>query len=110
MKLKEYRVANGLTQEQIAKILNIPKKTYQNYEREVREADSDVLCSLADYYGISLDDLVGRKQNIYFGERLSEDEQILINYFRELTPSGKELVVNITKDILDEFKRLQESK
>ena len=58
--LKEYRLKNGLTQEQVADYLGIPKKTYQNYEREVRDADSDVLCALADCYGITLDQLVGR--------------------------------------------------
>lgn len=50
MMLKEYRLKNGLTQEQVADYLGIPKKTYQNYEREVRDADSDVLCALADCY------------------------------------------------------------
>lgn len=60
MKLKEYGLRQGLTQEEVAKALGMPKKTYQNYEREVREADSEVLCALADLYEISLDDLVGR--------------------------------------------------
>lgn len=34
MELKLYRRMNGLTQEQVADYLGIPKKTYQNYERE----------------------------------------------------------------------------
>ncbi len=60
MKFKHYRNASGMTQEEVAEALGIPKKTYQNYEYGVREADSDVLCSLADLYGITLDELVGR--------------------------------------------------
>ena len=61
MKLAEYRRANGLTQEEVALILGIPKRTYQNYEYEYREAGNNVLCSLADHYGVTLDDLVGHE-------------------------------------------------
>ena len=60
MEFKHYRNVNGMTQEEVAEALGIPKKTYQNYEYGVREADSDVLCALADLYGITLDELVGR--------------------------------------------------
>lgn len=60
MKLKEYRGKKGLTQEAVASRLGIPKKTYQNYEREVREPSTDILCALADLYDTSLDELTGR--------------------------------------------------
>ena len=83
MKLREYRRKKGLTQEEAAIRLGIPKKTYQNYEREVREPSTDVLCALADLYDTSLDELTGRAalvsgiqspegQLVVFGDELAE--------------------------------------
>ena len=60
MKLKEFRKQKGMTQEEVAEHIGIPKKTYQNYEREVREPNTDVLSALADLYDVSLDELTGR--------------------------------------------------
>lgn len=90
MELKLYRRKNGLTQEQVADYLGIPKKTYQNYEREVRDPDSDVLCALADRYGISLDELVGRDDD---GPDLASDERELVDAYRGLAAPYKKVLL-----------------
>jgi len=33
MSLKEYRIKMGFTQEELARLLDIPLRTYQNYEK-----------------------------------------------------------------------------
>lgn len=58
MRLKEFRNKSGLTQGEVAEILSIPKRTYQNYEYEIREPDSRILCKLADLYNTSIDELL----------------------------------------------------
>ena len=107
MLLKEYRRMHHLTQEDVAKVLGIPKKTYQNYEREVREADSDVLCQLADYYKISLDELVGRQT----APQLTDDEAArdvdrLAAIFYSLDKKGRAVLLDVAmsleKNILEE--------
>lgn len=64
MKLKELRKAKKLTQEDIAKILNVAKSTYCGYEKGTSEPTLDTLCKLADFYNVNLDYLIGRKNNI----------------------------------------------
>lgn len=99
MELKLYRRMNGLTQEQVADYLGIPKKTYQNYEREVRDPDSDVLCALADRYGITLDELLGRNDDGPDLALISNDERDLIDTYRGLTAPYKKVLLVTTHEL-----------
>lgn len=103
MKLKELRRKNGLTQEQVAVILGIPKKTYQNYERGVREADSEVLCTLADHYGVSLDELVGRDHSpvTKTADEAREDE--LISIFHQMNQQGQNSLLVVARGLAQSF-------
>lgn len=57
--LKMIRKERGLKQEQVAAMLDINRSTYTNFENG-RRPDIDTLIRLADFYKISLDELVGR--------------------------------------------------
>lgn len=88
MKLKELRKENKKNQTEVAKYLNIAQTTYSGYEVETSEPTIDTLCKLADYYGVSLDYLVGRdfaNEFIY----LSEDEKTLITAYRQMNKDNK---------------------
>ena len=60
MRLKELRLKKGVTQNEVAIAVGCAKSTYPKYEREEREPDIDALCRLADYFGVSVDYIVGR--------------------------------------------------
>ena len=98
--LKEYRLKNGLTQEQVADYLGIPKKTYQNYEREVRDADSDVLCALADCYGITLDQLVGRDDG---GSDLAAKIKQLESLYVSMSDDGRDALMIVASGLAERF-------
>ena len=98
--LKEYRLKNGLTQEQVADYLGIPKKTYQNYEREVRDADSDVLCALADCYGITLDQLVGRDGG---GYDLAANIKQLESLYVSMSDDGRDALMIVASGLAERF-------
>ena len=99
MNFKTYRKQSGMTQEDVAKALGIPKKTYQNYEYEVREPDSDILCALADLYGISIDALVGRDCATVTSKDDDEAERNLIDSFRSMSDEGKRVLSAITETL-----------
>lgn len=92
MRLKELRKARGLTQAQVAAILSVPTKTYQNYEREVRYPDMDVMCLLADRYGVTLDYLVGRDESPEFVDR-----QRLLMFFDQMDDDGQERLLELAR-------------
>lgn len=57
IKLKNER---NLMQKDISTGSGIPLRTYQRYEKGEREPRTSELISLADYFNVSLDYLVGR--------------------------------------------------
>lgn len=58
--IRNLRIDSGLTQKQIAEYLHIKQNTYSQYEIGVLNYPIDVLMKLADFYGVSVDYLLGR--------------------------------------------------
>lgn len=59
-KLRDLREDADKSQSEIAKILGIDQRTYSNYETGKREIPVRHLMTLADYYKVSIDYIVGR--------------------------------------------------
>ena len=59
MKLRELREQKGVTQKEVAEAIGCTATVYSRYEREEREPDISTLCSLADYFEVSTDTLIG---------------------------------------------------
>ena len=59
-RLKKLRKEKGISQLKIAIDLNMNQNTISRYENMEREADYKTLVKLADYFGVSLDYLLGR--------------------------------------------------
>ncbi|MCF0155064.1 MAG: helix-turn-helix transcriptional regulator [Veillonella sp.] len=59
--LRVARTRIGKSQLQVAKDIGISNAALSNYETGYREPDLDTLSKLADYYGVTLDALVGRE-------------------------------------------------
>lgn len=58
--IRNLRIDNGYTQKQIAQQLGISQNTYSQYEIGVLNYPVDALMILADFYGVSVDYLLGR--------------------------------------------------
>jgi len=59
-RIRNMRVDGGYTQQQIAEYLNVKQNTYSQYEIGVLRYPVDVIMNLADFYGVSVDYLLGR--------------------------------------------------
>ena len=59
-RIRDLREDNDKTQKDIANVLNMQLTVYQRYERGERELPLWAAIKLADYYGVTLDYLVGR--------------------------------------------------
>ncbi len=60
-KLKELRLENNLTQQNVADILQVSRVVYNRYENNQRDISLELLCKLADYYNVTLDFFAGRE-------------------------------------------------
>lgn len=58
-KFKNFRKTHSLTQEQIAEVLNISSKAVSRWETSATYPDIEMLPSLADLFGVIVDDLLG---------------------------------------------------
>lgn len=63
IRLTNIRRSKGFTQKQVADGIGISEVGLQNYENGRRKPAFDVLISLADFYDVSLDYLVGRSDD-----------------------------------------------
>ena len=63
MRLKELRKKKKVSQLKLALDLNTSQNTISRYETGEREADYKMLISLADYFDVSIDYLLGRTEN-----------------------------------------------
>lgn len=81
MNLKELRIKNNLTQQEIANLLKTNRVNYNRYELEKGEPDIKTLIKIADIYHVSIDELVGRNFNL----ELNEQEKELLEKIKSLT-------------------------
>ena len=91
--LKKLRLNNNLTQKEVAELLKMNRASYTKYELGTREPDIENLIKLANYFGLTIDDLVGNKKEIEINQPKiinnkpiykSEIHKELINIINEL--------------------------
>ncbi len=62
-RLIEQRNKKGLTQAELAKVLDKKRSTLSGYETEGKEPNIETLCEFAEFFGVSADYLVGLSNN-----------------------------------------------
>ncbi len=60
--LKKLRKSKGLTQTDIAKFIGITQNSYSYWENDKVKIDNESIVKLADYFGVSVDYLLGRSE------------------------------------------------
>lgn len=63
--LRAFRESLKMTQEEFGKSVGVAKTTYNNYETGKREPDSEFWIKIAEKYGVSIDYLMGYKDEPY---------------------------------------------
>ena len=59
-RLRLLREENSLTQAKVAAEIGMPARSYQRLEMDGQKTHYDTLIKIADYYGVSVDWLMGR--------------------------------------------------
>ena len=75
--LKYLRKKNGKTQKEIADFLGIVQQAYGHYETGGRQIPAENIVKLADYFGVSIDELMGRGSLDDVGRHLEEKPEIV---------------------------------
>lgn len=59
-RIKQLREACGMTQVELAKNLSVTKQSVSNWENNNIQPSVEMLVSIADFFGVSVDYLLGR--------------------------------------------------
>ena len=59
-RIRDLREDRDLTQAQVGAAIGVSQRTYAYYESGQRMLPPQILCALADYYGVSVDYLLER--------------------------------------------------
>lgn len=85
MKLKELRKDRKLTQEEVAKAINISRSNYGRYELKLVDPSIETLIKLADFYKVTVDELIGHEVP-YLIKKIdfSNDQLVLVENIKRL--------------------------
>jgi len=127
-RLAQLRKAKGLSQEELARVLHLNQSTIAYYESGKKRPSYEVLQSLAEFFGVSIDYLLGRtddprtldqitaeaerkidealegdKELMAFWQELKkrDDLQLLFKQVRPLSPKAIRRIMAVIKAIED---------
>lgn len=85
--LKQLRLSKNKTQAQVAAEIGIGRTGYTKIENGTQDADTEIISKLADYFGVTVDYLLGRNELNYLGN-IIENKKIPIIGSVKCGPNG----------------------
>lgn len=117
--LRVLRETCGLTQEQVANVLEVDRSAYTYYEIGRTEPNMRSLVKLANLFRVTMDELLADDAPVAAEERqrpihwqpasphmydLTREEQQVLSFYRCLSLEKRELALDALSEILDEDK------
>lgn len=98
-KLKELRTGAKLSQKELAATLGLDYKRYNHYETGRSEPDIATLHTLADFFNVTIDYLLGRDSEQKNNPDTAEDagNQEIYSILSELTPENQEKLLELAR-------------
>ena len=111
-KLKELREKKGISQAELANILDVAQQTVASWEKEKSSPNYEILQKIADYFLVTTDELLGRENPGYYLDpetaRIANEmkdnpgKRVLFDAWNKLSPEDIKQVQNfvdfITRD------------
>ena len=106
--IKAAREKQGLTQQECADLFDVKLRAWQTYEQGVSEPKFEVLCKIADLFGVTTDYLLGREPapdpfaNLGLCEESEED---VIDKYMSLPPNIRACLMDVLLQLADAAKQ-----
>ena len=102
--LRKLRLTRGVSQQQLAQAIGTTQQSINKYENHSTEPDIHTLIQLADYFGTTVDDLIGHYARPHDEEPeeliLTKEEIFIIQNRRRLSRSEQESIRLILENYL----------
>lgn len=106
-RIKVLRKDRGMSQAVLADILGVTRSTVSMWEIDKSEPDADMFVRIADLFGVSTDDVLGRvvsadvqKEKPVPKDELSDDERELLRLFRQLNAEAQARLLDTADDMV----------
>ncbi len=94
LRIKELRQEVGLSQLDLANIVNTTQKNISNWENGLNEPDFSTLIKFAKYFGVSVDYLLGVEEDLSNDEpSLTATDRKLLKHLRALPQEKKNALI-----------------
>ena len=98
-KLLELRKSKNLLQREVAFACGITTAAYGSYEKGDREPTLETLSKLADFFGVTVDELLGRTPQLFDDARVPKTE--VQNLFDQLNSGEQARVIGYMENMLE---------
>lgn len=105
-RLKELRVEKQMSQAKLAEVFNISQQAVSHYEKGLRDMDSNLITSIASYFDVTIDYLLG-KSDIRNYDAPKKDTTIALHSdheYDELPDEAKKEIENFIEYIKIKYK------
>lgn len=98
--LRMLREKHGISQDELGRRVGRVGSVISNYENNLKVPTLDVLITMANIYGVSLDYLVGfdKKDQIFLNDLTDEQRELVHRLIRELKQSTRPKGGGLSKD------------
>ena len=106
--IKAAREKQGLTQQECADLFDVKLRAWQTYEQGVSEPKFEVLCKIADLFGVTTDYLLGREPapDPFADLNLNkESEEDVIDKYMSLPPNIRACLMDVLLQLADAAKQ-----
>ena len=97
-KLFELRKSKNLLQREVAFACGLTTAAYGSYEKGDREPTLETLGKLADFFEVSVDELLGRTQQLFDDARVDRPE--IMELYELMTPQQQSNLINYARGML----------
>ena len=95
-RFRELRTSRKLSQKDLAQALNVSQQTVASWECGRTEPSNEYLKSIADYFNVSADYLLGRESS---GCSLSSPQKVLLSVFDGLNGEGQNTMMVVLRSL-----------
>lgn len=97
-KLFELRKSKNLLQREVAFACGLTTAAYGSYEKGDREPTLETLGKLADFFEVSVDELLGRTPQLFDDARVDRPE--IMELYELMTPHQQAILINYARGML----------
>lgn len=96
-RIKKLRIDAGILQSDLAKTIGCSSQVISNIERGYTSLNMELLLSLAQFFHVSADYLLGREER--FGQKLTDEEEFLIDYYQNASVKDRRILMSLIHEL-----------